>query len=115
MGENLEIKKPDFMNRVFKTGFGCDGKKRFSVKYPDGTIFRTGTCDPKEDERHAIVESEILGVPKFFLVQYQQDDYLYEQPEKQRTLLPDGALIANGFYDKEHDEFVSPSEWIKQQ
>lgn len=90
--------------------FGVDGKKRFTIKYPYDTISRFGTCDPKEDERFDIVEKN----GEFYLVQYQHRDYDYSQPEKQRALLPEGTLIANGYYDHEHDEFVSPKEWLEQ-
>jgi len=62
--------------------YGVDGKKRFSIKYPDGRIERYGTCDPKEDERFDILKGEILGVDKYFLTQYQKDDTDYSQPVK---------------------------------
>lgn len=94
--------------------FGVDGKRRFTVKFPYGTTCRYGTCNPAEDERFGIVESEILGVTKYFLVQYQQHDYDYSQPEKQRALLPEGTLVANGYYNEEHDDFVTPEVWLKQ-
>lgn len=94
--------------------FGTDGKKRFTIKYPYGTISRFGTCDEREDERFGIVESEILGVTKYFLVQYQHRDTDYSQPEKQRALLPEGTLVANGYYAEENDDFVSPQEWLAQ-
>lgn len=90
--------------------FGVDGKKRFSVRHPDGTIQRFGTCNPDEDERFDINHWNGL----YFLVQYQQHDIDYSQPEKQRALLPKGSLIANGFYDHEHDEFVTPEQFLNQ-
>lgn len=104
--------------------FGTDGKRRFSIKYPDGRIERYGTCDPKEDERFGIVcieewyreplaEEGITG-KRFFLAQYQKDDINYTQPIRQRFLLPDGVLVANGYYNNEHDEFITPEEWINQ-
>jgi len=86
-------------------------KKRFTVKYPDGTVFRTGTCREEEDERFGIEYWNGL----YFLTQYQLNDIDYSQPPKERTLLPDGALVANGYYDNEHDEFVSPQDWLKQE
>lgn len=105
--------------------FGCDNKKRFSVKYPDGRIERYGTCDPNDDERFRIVcfESGIWNMPgkeneiqkiTSWLIQYQQHDLDYSQPEKQRQLLQEGTLIANGYYDHEHDTFISPADWLKQ-
>lgn len=94
--------------------FGVENKKRFTIKYRDGRIESFGTCDPKEDERFGIVKGEILDVPKYFLVQYQLSDTDYTQPEKQRELLPDGALVANGYYSHEWDEFISPMDWLKQ-
>jgi len=86
-------------------------KKRFTVKYPDGTVFRTGTCREEEDERFGIEYRNGL----YFLTQYQLNDIDYSQPPKERTLLPDGALVANGYYDSDHDKFVSPEEWLKQE
>lgn len=102
--------------------FGVDNKKRFTIKYPSGEIFRTGTCNPKDDERHDVIEVKqkrdgangVETYSQYVLAQYQQHDLDYSQPEKQRTLLPEGTMIANGYYDKEHDEFVEPEEWIKQ-
>jgi hypothetical protein len=102
--------------------FGVDNKKRFTIKYPDGTVFRTGTCDPKEDERHDIIAQPqkrdgANGTEtylQYVLTQYQKDDFDYSQPEKQRTLVPEGALVANGYYNHEWDDFVSPENWIKQ-
>lgn len=93
--------------------YGVDNKRRFTVKYPDGRIESFGTCDPKEDERFGIVKGEFLGEPAHFLVQYQHHDTDYSQPEKMRELLPEGTLIANGYYDHEWDEFVSPADWLK--
>jgi len=112
-------------------------KKRFTVKFSDGKVFRTGTCREEEDERFGI-EFQIIAVgalvdgkkwdngfpperaelvyeTKFFLTQYQLNDIDYSQPPKERTLLPDGALVANGYYEAENDEFVSPSDWLKQE
>ena len=94
--------------------FGVIGKKRFTVKYGDGRIESFGTCREEEDERFGIVKGEFLGNPAYYLVHYQLHDTNYSQPEKQRELLPDGALIANGYYQNEWDLFVSPMEWLKQ-
>lgn len=94
--------------------FGVDGKKRFTLKYTDGRIESFGTCDDKEDERFNIVKGEFLNEVAYFLVQYQHHDTDYSQPEQQRELLPTGTLVANGYYEREWDEFVSPMEWLKQ-
>jgi hypothetical protein len=100
---------------------GVDNKKRFSIKYPDGTIFRTGTCNPKEDERFDVIEQPqkrdgengIETYSQYVLAKYLKDDFDYSQPDIGRTLLPEGTLIANGYYSHEHDEFVTPEEWVK--
>ena len=101
---------------------GVDNKKRFSIKFPDGTIRRFGTCDPNDDERYDIIEVKqkrdgangIEIYSQYVLAKYQKDDLDYSQPEKGRELLPDGTLVADGFYDAEHTEFVSPKEWINE-
>ena len=104
--------------------YGTEGKKRFTIKYHDGTIFQTGTCDPKQDERFDIIrtaspiqnnEGSFQYDIQYWLVQYQKDDYDYSQPPKERTLLPDGTLVANGYYDHEWDEFVTPEQWVNEE
>lgn len=85
-------------------------KKRFSVKYPDGKVERFGTCREEEDERYDIVCWNGLH----FLTQFQLHDTDYSQPPKHRILLPEGTLIANGYYDHEHDIWATPQEWIEQ-
>lgn len=85
-------------------------KKRFTVKLPSGELRRFGTCREDEDERFDIEFWNGL----YFLTQYQLDDVDYSNPPKKRELLPDGTLIANNYYDHEHDEFVSPQKWLEQ-
>lgn len=100
---------------------GVEGKQRFTLKYPNGDIQQYGTCNSAEDERMSIrmTESPIQNneggteyIKQYWLVKHQKDSY--ELPERERTLLPDGTLIANGYYEKEWDEFVSPEEWLNQ-
>lgn len=86
-------------------------KKRFTIKYPDGRIESFGTCNVNEDERFGIEFWN--GI--YFLTQYQLSDIDYSQPPKQRELLPEGSLVANGYYEHEWDEFVSPMDWLRQQ
>lgn len=93
---------------------GVDNKKRFTIKLSDGTTKSFGTCNPAEDERFDIVEGEIFGIKKYFLVQYQQHDIDYSQPERERTLLADDALVANGYYSHENDEFITPEKWLNE-
>jgi len=97
--------------------FGVDGKWRFTIKYPDGKIAQYGTCDPKEDERMSIqMTVSPFGsgyeIKQYWLVRHQKDSY--DSPEKERILLPDGTLIANGYYSHEWDEFVSPDVWLNE-
>jgi hypothetical protein len=100
-------------------------KKRFSVKYPDGRIESYGTCREDEDERFGVIKSttmpdEFGNEPsfaretKFFLAKYQLHDIDYSQPPKERTLLPEGTMICNNYYEHERDEWVTPEIWLKQ-
>lgn len=89
--------------------YGVDGKKRFTIRYPDGTTESFGTCDPNDDERMAIEIRD--GLP--FLVKYERGDLDYSKRSVERTLLPKGTLVANGYYDYEWDEFVSPHDFTQ--
>ena len=86
--------------------FGVEGKLRFTVKQ-HGQTFSYGTCNPAEDERMNIVECG----GKYWLVKYEKDSY---DVEVGRSLLAEDTTVANGFYEREWDEFVTPEEWIKQ-
>ena len=90
--------------------YGVDGKRRFTIKYPDGALKQMGTCNPDESERFNIILWD--GLP--FLCQYPKDDFDYSQKPTERTYLNKGTLVANGYYEKEWDEFVSPEEWVLQ-
>lgn len=81
---------------------GCNNKRRFSLKYPDGTIARFGSCDPKIDDGR-----KIRNVDGQFYLDQSQDGFAFvcEGP------LPIGTLWRNGYYDSEHDELKPLSEW----
>ena len=84
--------------------FGVDKKPRFSIKRPDGTIRRFGTCDPRDNDRASIVE--IQGKYYLSLV-------LYEGHNKLEAL-PEGYLVTNGYYDHEHTGWITPEELLKE-
>lgn len=87
--------------------YGINGKKRFSLKYPDGRIRRYGTHDPKDDERKDLrIEDGIA-----YLVHYDLDSY---KVERFKDALPDGTLATNGYYDYEHDGWTTIEEFINQ-
>jgi hypothetical protein len=85
-------------------------KKRFTVKYPDGTIKQFGTCREDEDERYGILEWNGL----YFLAQYHLDDINYEREPKNKELLPEGTTVTDDYYEREWGEFLSPKEWLSQ-
>ena len=80
---------------------GTLNRHRFSVKYPDGTIHRFGCCDPHNDTGRKIIEKD----GKFYLVSDPHGEGFASIKPK---LLEPGTLVANGYYDKEHDEWKPP-------
>lgn len=87
---------------------GCNNKRRFSLKYPDGTIARFGSCDPKIDDGREIINDKKCAYTHetYFLVQGQP--LLFPHFSE---IIYDGTLWTNGYYDKEHDGWKPPSEW----
>ena len=82
--------------------FGCNNKRRFSLKYPDGRIERFGSCDPKEDDGRNIE----FGNGETYLMQ-SQAGFAFVPP---KLLHPD-TLWTNGYYESEHDGWKPLSEW----
>lgn len=84
---------------------GVFGRKRFSLKFPDGSIRRFGCCDPKIDSGRDIAERD----GRYFLV---QDLCGQDFPRVEPELLPEGTLITSGYYDKEHGEWVALKDFV---
>ena len=85
--------------------FGVDKKPRFSIKCPDGSIIRFGTCDPRDQDRASIVEIE----GDYYLSRSLMDGK-YEKLE----LLTNEHFVTNGYYDHEHTGWVTPKELLEQ-
>ena len=86
---------------------GCLNRPRFTIRLPIGDMLRWGCCDPKQDSGRKIIA---VG-DEFHLVQFHQGEF---HPPVKPFVIPKGSLVANGYYDKEHDEFVTPEEFLKQ-
>lgn len=82
--------------------FGTDNKYRFTIKYPDGTTERYGTCNHKDLNDNRVIEHYDLG---YLLVNKDNPDL--------NKWLPTDAEISWGYYDAEHDEFMPVSEFYK--
>ena len=75
------------------TGTSGDMKPRFSLKMPDGTIRRFGTCNPKDDDNYIVVGRVLhhLDLERSF--------------PRTTEFLPEGTMITSGYYDHEHGEW----------
>ncbi len=86
-----------------KTGY--NGRRRFSLKFPDGSISRYGCCDPKIDSGRTILWD---GDKSYWLVQELCDCQFEAIPN---FLIPDGTMASLGYYDKEHEEWMPVNEF----
>jgi len=82
--------------------YGCEDKPRFTVKWKDGRIVRTGTCDPNDQDRSYLITFEnryfLCHVGKFGIAEMEE--------------LFDDVLVSHGYYDHENKEWLTPKEFL---
>ncbi len=84
---------------------GCNNKRRFSLKYPDGRIERYGSCDPKIDDGRTIMKLKTSG--GWFMSQGQPESF----PDLGTIHLDSNVMWTNGYYDHEHDGWKRLEDW----
>jgi len=88
-----------------KTGY--NGRRRFSLKYPDGRIERWGCCDPKIDSGRTIKEHPGGNL------------YLHQDlcgcvfDVAGTVILTEEVMACNGYYDHEHDGWIPVREFYE--
>lgn len=88
-----------------KTGY--NGRRRFSLLYPDGRIERWGCCDPKIDSGRTIKEH-----PGGILYLTQDTRGLPFGPVDTLPLVEE-IKACNGYYDHEHDGWIPVREYYE--
>jgi hypothetical protein len=91
---------------------GCNNKRRFSLKYPDGAVERFGSCDPKEDDDRIVVHLAKFGAEGAGVFYLCHPNVSHIHGFDKRREIPHGTLWANGYYDHEHDGWKPLSEWV---
>ncbi len=86
--------------------YGVNGKRRFSLKYPDGTIRSFGTCDTKDINDNKGIVSDV-NQRDYWLIDYEN--------EMCNEVLLIGTLATNGFYENEWDGWVSLEDFLNQE
>ena len=83
-------------------------RKRFSLKYPDGTIARFGShnCHNDDGRNLAIRDGNVY---------LESDMHSQEHPAIMPVLLPPETQAANGYYDYEWDRWVPVKEFVFQE
>lgn len=90
-----------------KTGY--NGRKRFSLKFPDGSIQRWGCCDQNADSGRTI--EHVVLHDEYWLVQELHGENF---PEPAGVLIPKGTMVCNGYYDHEHDDWLPVDRYYEQ-
>jgi hypothetical protein len=84
--------------------YGVEDKPRFSVKWPNQTIERFGTCDPNDQDRSYITKIQ----SNIYLIKVGKTGVV------DPILLTEDVKVTNGYYDHEHEEWITPQEFLNQ-
>lgn len=95
---------------------GCNGKLRFTIRFPfNNQMLRFGCHDPKSEDRADVCRmmDAYLMKETDILLFYPKEEY--DEKKVRPMVLPDGCEISWGWYDHEHVGFMPISEFIKQE